>query len=125
MRKIGKASDRPQSNAPGRRRRGNERANRTKRRPEPKPKRANVARPVAASTAKIDAATSGGDNASDDAASTRFEAEFVFPSVFLRGGARRASKRKVRDVASLAVLLDASKRFFANLCEIVRKFDRR
>jgi len=66
-----------------------------------------------------------GDNASDDAASTRFEAEFVFPSVFFRGGARRAPERKVRDVASLAVLLDASKRFFANLCEIVRKFDRR
>ena len=74
---------------------------------------------------KNDTASTDVEIVKNDEASTRFEAEFIFPSVFLRGGARRASKRKIRDVASLAVLLDAPKRFFANLCEIVRKFGRR
>ena len=88
----------------------------SKTRPEP---------PGAASTVKIDAAAIDVENVKNDAASTRFKTQLVFPSVFLRDGAWRASKRKVRDVASLAVLIDAPKRFFANLFETVRKRDGR
>ena len=90
--------------------------------PPPKENRRNSFVPPSETRSEPTVAASTVKN---DAASTRFEAELVFPSVFFRDGARRASKRKVRDVASLAVLLDAPKRFFADLCEFVRKFDRR
>ncbi len=72
---------------------------------------------------KNDAESNVVKSVKNDATSTRFKTQLVFPSVFLRDGARRASKRKVRDVLSFAVLLDASKRFFANLFENVRKRD--